>query len=236
MLAFNTYSFQTIKLKLADTDWNQEQQIGENGENTEWNEYQGALYDDSAWTEDDWYVDWWYDDGYDKSSDGHGMTILFGSPPVGSLRFSRRHCFLSYVMASRLLQRSSCLEPIQNRKGVERTAASDQKRKIDRAQGRGRNDHRPFRPKNLLERGTPTESISERVRGLQPSASVISGLSQKRILLEFLTRKFFRPKRSMIVASYAPQPCRSSVFGPKPYAQHPFDFELAPSTTISGAV
>ena len=42
---------------------------------------------------------------------------------------------LSYAVASRLLQRSSCLELIQNRKGVERTA-SDQKRKIDRAQGR----------------------------------------------------------------------------------------------------
>ena len=39
---------------------------------------------------------------------------------------------LSYAVASRLLQRSSCLELIQNRKGVERTA-SDQKRKIDRA-------------------------------------------------------------------------------------------------------
>ena len=42
---------------------------------------------------------------------------------------------LSYAVASRLLQRSSCLELIQNRKGVERTA-SDQKRKIDRAQAR----------------------------------------------------------------------------------------------------
>ena len=42
---------------------------------------------------------------------------------------------LSYAVASRLLQRSSCLELIQNRKGVERTA-SNQKRKIDRAQGR----------------------------------------------------------------------------------------------------
>ena len=41
---------------------------------------------------------------------------------------------LSYAVASKLLQRSSCLQLIQNRKGVERTA-SDQKRKIDRAQG-----------------------------------------------------------------------------------------------------
>eukprot|EP00439_Symbiodinium_sp_Y106_P060138 s2934_g8.t2 len=50
------------------TDWN-EQQTGENGENADWSDYQGALYDDSAWTEDDWYADWWYDDGYDWSSD-----------------------------------------------------------------------------------------------------------------------------------------------------------------------
>ena len=35
-----------------NTDWNQEQQIAENGESTDWSEYQGALYDDSAWTED----------------------------------------------------------------------------------------------------------------------------------------------------------------------------------------
>ena len=40
---------------------------------------------------------------------------------------------LSYAAASRLLQRSSCLELIQNRKDVEPTA-SDQKRKIDKAQ------------------------------------------------------------------------------------------------------
>ena len=38
----------------------------------------------------------------------------------------------------------------------------------------------------------------------------------------------------MIIASYGSKPSRSFVFGPKPYAQHPFDFELAPSTTISG--
>ena len=42
---------------------------------------------------------------------------------------------LSYAVASKLLQRSSCLELIQNRKGVEPTA-SDQKRKIERAQSR----------------------------------------------------------------------------------------------------
>ena len=37
----------------------------------------------------------------------------------------------------------------------------------------------------------------------------------------------FRAKGPKIVASYAPEPCRSFVFGPKPkpYAQHPFDFE-----------
>ena len=46
----------------------------------------------------------------------------------------------------------------------------------------------------------------------------------------------FGAKRPMIVASLAPEPCRSFVFGPRLYAQHPFDFELAPSTTISGAV
>ena len=40
----------------------------------------------------------------------------------------------------------------------------------------------------------------------------------------------------MIVAFYGSELSRSFVFGPKPYAQHPFDFELAPSTTISGAV
>ena len=50
-------------------DWNQEQQTTENGESADWSEYQGALYDDSAWTEDDWSVDWWYDDSYDWSSD-----------------------------------------------------------------------------------------------------------------------------------------------------------------------
>ena len=47
-------------------DWNAEQ---ENGENHDWSEYQGALFEDSAWTEDDWSVDWWYDDGCDWSSD-----------------------------------------------------------------------------------------------------------------------------------------------------------------------
>ena len=52
-----------------NTDWNQEQQIGESEESTDWSEYQGALYDDSAWTEDDWYGDWWYDDSYDWSPD-----------------------------------------------------------------------------------------------------------------------------------------------------------------------
>ena len=46
----------------------------------------------------------------------------------------------------------------------------------------------------------------------------------------------FGAKRPMIVASLAPEPCRSFVFGPRLYAQHPFGFELAPSTTISGAV
>ena len=50
-----------------------------------------------------------------------------------------------------------------------------------------------------------------------------------------IARKIFRAKGPKIVASYAPKPCRSFVFGPKPYAQHPFDFELAPSTTISGS-
>ena len=102
--------------------------------------------------------------------------------------------------------------------------------------GVGRNDHRPFRPKNLLVFGTPTESISERVRGLQPSASVIPRTLSEMDSVGVPHSQIFRPKRSMIVASYAPEPCRSSVFGPKPYAQHPFDFELAPSTTISGAV
>ena len=53
---------------------------------------------------------------------------------------------LSYAVASRLLQRSSCLQLIQNRKGVEPTA-SDQKRKIDRAQSPESNDLRPFSPK-----------------------------------------------------------------------------------------
>ena len=28
---------------------------------------------------------------------GHGMTIRFGSPPVGSLRFSRRHCHHHFI-------------------------------------------------------------------------------------------------------------------------------------------
>ena len=36
----------------------------------------------------------------------------------------------------------------------------------------------------------------------------------------------------MIVASQASEPCRSFVFGSKPYAKHPFDFEPAPSWTI----
>ena len=39
----------------------------------------------------------------------------------------------------------------------------------------------------------------------------------------------------MIVACYG-SPSQSFVFGPKPYAQHPFNFQSAPSTTISGAV
>ena len=63
------------------TDWNQEQQIGESGENTDWSEYQGALYDDSAWTEDDWYGDWWYDDSYDWSSDWSWYDDSFWQPP-----------------------------------------------------------------------------------------------------------------------------------------------------------
>lgn len=63
-----------------NTDWNQEQQIGENGENADWNEYQGALYDDSAWTEDDWYGDWWYDDSYDWSSDWSWHDDSFWQP------------------------------------------------------------------------------------------------------------------------------------------------------------
>ena len=54
--------------------------------------------------------------------------------------------------------------------------------------------------------------------------------------LRFARFQNFGAKGPKIVASYAPEPCRSFVFGPKPYAQHPFDFELAPSTTISGAV
>ena len=36
----------------------------------------------------------------------------------------------------------------------------------------------------------------------------------------------------MIVASHGPEPCRSFVFGPRLYAQHPFDFESAPLWTI----
>ena len=48
---------------------------------------------------------------------------------------------LSYSVASKLLQRSLCLELIQNRKGVEPTA-SDQKRKIEGLRAVGR-DHRP---------------------------------------------------------------------------------------------
>ena len=99
---------------------------------------------------------------------------------------------LSYAAASRLLQRSSCWELIGNRKGVERTA-SDQNEISRGLRAAGRNDHRPFWPKKLVF-VTPTESVSERVRGLQPSASVIPRLSQKRILLEFLTRKFFGQK------------------------------------------
>ena len=46
--------------------------------------------------------------------------------------------------------------------------------------------------------------------------------------LRWLVLKF-RAKRPMIVASHAPEPCRSFVFGPKPYAQHPFEIESAPS-------
>ena len=102
--------------------------------------------------------------------------------------------------------------------------------------GVGRNDLRPFRPKNLLVFGTPTECISERVRGLQPSASVIPRTLSEMHSVGVPHSQIFRPKGPKIVASYAPEPCRSFVFGPKPYAQHPFDFELAPSTTISGAV
>ena len=64
-----------------NTDWNQEQQIGEGGESTDWSEYQGALYDDSAWTEDDWYGDWWYDDSYDWSSDWSWYDESFWQPP-----------------------------------------------------------------------------------------------------------------------------------------------------------
>ena len=39
----------------------------------------------------------------------------------------------------------------------------------------------------------------------------------------------FRAKMPMIVASPASESCRFFVFGSKPYAQHPFDFESAPS-------
>ena len=45
--------------------------------------------------------------------------------------------------------------------------------------------------------------------------------------------QIFRPKGSMIVACYGSEPSRSFVFGPKPHAQHPFDFQSASSTTIS---
>ena len=56
---------------------------------------------------------------------------------------------------------------------------------------------------------------SERVRG-----------ARKSTIVELRLRgKFFRAKGPKIVASYVPEPCRSFVFGPKPYAQHLFDFE-----------
>ncbi|CAE7309096.1 unnamed protein product [Symbiodinium sp. CCMP2592] len=42
---------------------------GENAESTDWSEYQGALFDDPSWTEDDWYGDWWYDDSHDWSQE-----------------------------------------------------------------------------------------------------------------------------------------------------------------------
>ena len=38
----------------------------------------------------------------------------------------------------------------------------------------------------------------------------------------------FGAKRPMIVASLAPEPCRSFDFGPRLYAQHPFEIESAP--------
>ena len=41
----------------------------ENIESNDWSEYQDALYEDGAWTEDDWYGDWWSDDSGDWSSD-----------------------------------------------------------------------------------------------------------------------------------------------------------------------
>ena len=41
--------------------------------------------------------------------------------------------------------------------------------------------------------------------------------------------KIFRANGPMIVASLASEPCRSFVFGPRPYAKHPFDSESAPS-------
>ena len=50
---------------------------------------------------------------------------------------------------------------------IERVLSVRLRTKNERSRGLravGRNDHRPFRPKNLLVFGTPTESISERVR------------------------------------------------------------------------
>ncbi|CAE7295848.1 unnamed protein product [Symbiodinium sp. CCMP2456] len=52
-----------------NADWNGHDHETENGESIDWQEYQGALFDDMSWSEDDWSGDWWSDDGYDWSMD-----------------------------------------------------------------------------------------------------------------------------------------------------------------------
>ena len=93
------------------------------------------------------------------------------TPTTPTTSDERRRRSLFYAVASKLLQRSSCLELIQFRKGVERMA-SDQKRKIDRAQGRETQDHRPFSPKigtsraNEAKRNEQSEWSKRGVRGV----------------------------------------------------------------------
>ena len=72
-----------------------------------------------------------------------------------------------------------------------------------------------------------TRSLRSLVRSVR-SARSFAPLGSTIVELRWLVLNF-RAKRPMIVASHAPEPCRSFVFGPKPYAQHPFEIESAPS-------